>query len=741
MSRTGADRNLVFGNLAVQFHFITRERMAEALEAWAAEPSKSLCQVLFERAALDPETCRLIESLVDRQLNGPAPPPQVGADGPAGPRPPVEPFGTVQPSSARSVTVTHAGPPPGAGGRFRPLRRHARGGVGEVRVALDEELQREVALKELQPQFADHPESRERFVREAEITGYLEHPGVVPVYGLGWYPNGRPYYAMRFIRGETLRETIRRFHLGDGIGSDPGERLLARNRLLRRFVAVCETIHFAHSRNVVHRDIKPGNVMLGPFGETLVVDWGLAQYVGAPEPGSTVGWKSHPPLQDDRGETRPAGFVGTPQYASPEQAAEGSVGPASDVYSLGATLYTLLTNRGPVDGEAVPVILDRVRRGDFPAPSAVYPRVPKPLEAVCLKAMALRPSDRYPTARALGEDIERFLDNEPVRALSGGGGPYHHPIRVSVRGLDTPNSPNSVLFRSEPLTGPVLIGRQREETEAVFSVAHDGGLMRVVVAGFREDTTISRHQAVFEPQDAGKVLVRNPSPTDLRTRNQGVIGGGKEVVLSLPVELVFHSRLVFVEPAGGGLPSGLVPEDAGQRPVGLAPSDSLTLAHLPESDLDRWFRAVVSSTSHADRNDLFRETLRNVLGAIQLDLAEIVLRSGEEWVTQAIQPPEAVPSRVAKLRALGQLSVERRAVWYTPTTEEEGFMQPPTVEDMSGILAAPILGPDGAVVGAIYGERAVTSVPTKQQVRLESMFLSLVASLLAPRILTEPGRG
>src|SRR5262249_27467164 len=142
-----------------------------------------------------------------------------------------EPATTV-PAATRPATV-----------RYSRLREHAKGGLGEVFVALDEELQREVALKEIQDRFADDAQARVRFLREAEITGNLEHPGVVPVYGLGSYPDGRPYYAMRFIRGESMHDAIARFHQADQMPRrDPGERSLALRELLGRFVAVCQAV-------------------------------------------------------------------------------------------------------------------------------------------------------------------------------------------------------------------------------------------------------------------------------------------------------------------------------------------------------------------------------------------------------------------------------------------------------------------------------------------------------------------
>ncbi|MFM9194235.1 MAG: serine/threonine-protein kinase, partial [Planctomycetia bacterium] len=180
---------------------------------------------------------------------------------------------------------THAGPQPAAGGanapRFHVLRPHATGNLGEVFVAHDAELHREVALKQIQSGHAHDSESRRRFLVEAEITGRLEHPGIVPVYSLGTHADGRPYYAMRFIRGTSLLEAIDDLHAAVRGGAlDGEERSLRLRRLLRSFIVVCQTIHYAHGRGVLHRDIKPHNIMLGRHGETIVVDWGLAKSLG-----------------------------------------------------------------------------------------------------------------------------------------------------------------------------------------------------------------------------------------------------------------------------------------------------------------------------------------------------------------------------------------------------------------------------------------------------------------------------
>ena len=167
-----------------------------------------------------------------------------------------------------------------SGTRYRILRRHAKGGLGEVFVAEDQELHREVALKEIQAQHAHVPVCQTRFLLEAEITGRLEHPGIVPVYGFGCHSDGRPFYAMRLIHGESMEQAIARFHTDDQPGRDPGERILTFRQLLRRFLDACNAVAYAHSRGVLHRDLKPANIMLGKYGETLVVDWGLAKTVG-----------------------------------------------------------------------------------------------------------------------------------------------------------------------------------------------------------------------------------------------------------------------------------------------------------------------------------------------------------------------------------------------------------------------------------------------------------------------------
>ncbi len=275
-----------------------------------------------------------------------------------------------------------------AGGRYRVLHPHAQGGLGVVFVALDTELNREVALKQILDRHADDRTSRARFLLEAEVTGGLEHPGIVPVYGMGVYENGRPYYAMRFVRGDSLKEALGLFHAQSGASAatEPptreidrgatvrpmdsrGSRDLELRKLLRRFLDVCNAIDYAHSRGVLHRDIKPANIILGKHGETLVVDWGLAKATGKGH--VAAGERAMMPSSaSGSAETLPGSAMGTPAYMSPEQA-RGEIdqlGPRSDVYSLGATLYCLLTGAPPFQSEVLESVLRAVQDGNFPSP-------------------------------------------------------------------------------------------------------------------------------------------------------------------------------------------------------------------------------------------------------------------------------------------------------------------------------------------------------------------------------------
>jgi serine/threonine-protein kinase len=430
-------RDLLFGLLALQNGLINQVQLVAAFQAWTLDKARALADHLIALGHLNDAQRDVVAAMADLHVAKHGDVERSLAAIPAGRStqeslarlgdPDLEgTLAQVRSQSTRQdgdadadrTTSYSVGSATSDGLRFRVLRPHARGGLGAVFVALDNELHREVALKQILDSHADDPVSRQRFLLEAEVTGGLEHPGVVPVYGLGTYGDGRPYYAMRFIRGDSLKEAIDRFHKDQARKSDPGRRALELRKLLRRFTDVCNAIEYAHSRGVLHRDLKPGNIIVGKHGETLVVDWGLAKATGRTDPGVASGERALiPSSASGSAETVPGSALGTPAYMSPEQA-EGDIehlGPRSDVYSLGATLYYLLSGQPPLEGE-IGDVLRAVQRGEVPPPRQHDTTIDAALEAVCLKAMAHQPADRYPAPKALAEDIERWMADEPVAA-------------------------------------------------------------------------------------------------------------------------------------------------------------------------------------------------------------------------------------------------------------------------------------------------------------------------------------
>ena len=279
--------------------------------------------------------------------------------------------------------------------KYEIVRELATGGMGTVYLAEDRQLMREVAIKVLNASAADD-DSHRRMLREAHVIARLEHPGIVPVHDVGTLPDGRIYYAMKYVRGQRLDEYVRE------VGSIQ-ERL-------RKFQSVCDAVAFAHSHGVVHRDLKPQNIMIGSFGEVLVLDWGVAKITKNADASEAETLKVSPrqrPSEIDETTTQGT-VIGTRNYMSPEQArGETSlVDERSDVFSLGVVLYFLLTN------EPVPVQIG----GGFRRPRQFDSRISKQAEAVCLQAMAEDRSSRYATAKELSADVGRLLDGDSVSA-------------------------------------------------------------------------------------------------------------------------------------------------------------------------------------------------------------------------------------------------------------------------------------------------------------------------------------
>jgi WD40 repeat protein len=299
--------------------------------------------------------------------------------------------------------------------RYQQVGEHARGGLGRIVRALDRRLGRTVAVKEL----LRYDELHEaRFVREAMITARLEHPGIVPVHEAGRWPNGAPYYVMKLVEGRTLKELL---------AKTPQRR--ERLGLLSHVIAVADAVGYAHTKGVIHRDLKPSNVIVGAFGETVVVDWGLAldRRQHAPEPvapGAAAGSASTEPRPHSAAlpagsESRPStsgNVVGTPAYMAPEQARGEDVDERADVYAIGAVLYELLAGTAPHGDDTPRSVLDRLVAGPPVPLAAAAPGAPRELVDIVAKAMGRLRSDRYPNATALAEDLRRFQTGQLVSA-------------------------------------------------------------------------------------------------------------------------------------------------------------------------------------------------------------------------------------------------------------------------------------------------------------------------------------
>ena len=276
----------------------------------------------------------------------------------------------------------------------------ARGGLGRILKAYDRRLGRSVALKEL---IRTSPELTGRLLREALITAHLQHPSIVPVYEAGYWTTGAPFYAMKLVSGRSLQELI-----------EQARTLAERLALLPNMIAVVEAIAYAHSEGIIHRDLKPANVLVGAFGETVVVDWGLAKSL------SEAGDSSEPLPQyaGSRNDLTVLGSViGTPAYMAPEQARGAPADQRGDVYALGAMLYQLLAGAAPYAGESGERVLQRVSAGSAPRPlEELEPLVPPDLLTVVTKAMAPKAPERYPTAAQLAADLKRFQTGQLVSA-------------------------------------------------------------------------------------------------------------------------------------------------------------------------------------------------------------------------------------------------------------------------------------------------------------------------------------
>ncbi|MBW2704335.1 MAG: protein kinase [Deltaproteobacteria bacterium] len=441
-----AKTDLLFGVLGVQLGLLTPRQVMSAGAEWASDRERGLAERIEESGEVTPEICRMLKDMVADAIQAHGGDSEKTLQALGGDQAVLLSFGglshvTTVESAKRSegcpepstvdfeedmVTVTAEHP-----GRYNLCSKDAsqqpgdkdaaeigRGGIGRVLVAFDDHLGREVAIKELLPELA-LPDGQAasmqrmssvvvRFLREARITGQLEHPNIVPVYELGRRKDGSLYYSMKLVRGRTLSLAI-----ADCRG------LADRLKLLTHFSDICHAVAYAHSRGIIHRDIKPENVMLGEFGETVVLDWGLAKVRGQVDLRGTD-------LKEDllllrvtsSSKTEVGAIMGTPLYMSPEQAFGEieAIDERSDVWSLGAVLYEILTGQPPFEGTNSLEVLGKVMSGQLRPARSLCPELPPELGAIAEKALQKDQAARYQDARKLASEIEAYLTGDRVKA-------------------------------------------------------------------------------------------------------------------------------------------------------------------------------------------------------------------------------------------------------------------------------------------------------------------------------------
>jgi PAS domain S-box-containing protein len=418
------ERNLLFGVVALQADLIDVSQFIEACLLWTTRKNECLADLLLGRGWIEAADKAHVEYLLERKLRKyggdahaslAAVPNEIKRSLAALDDDDIERSLSGEAPSAKSplTTIDHV---PAQVERYRRLHLHATGGIGRVWLARDADLGRDVALKELRPERAENATLGSRFLQEAQITGQLEHPGIIPVYELVRARDGRqPFYTMRFVRGRTLSAAAREYHDKRSAGQADALGLLA---LLNAFVTVCNTVAYAHSRGVIHRDLKGQNVIIGDFGEVVVLDWGLAKLVGGPEAGADAPAVVLDEVGADSGHTVPGQALGTPAYMAPEQAAGrlDLINQRTDVYGLGAILYEILTGSPPFAGDTTEEVLRRVREEDPAPPWQIWPEVPPALGALCQRALAKQSANRPEAAVDLALAVQGWQEFERRKA-------------------------------------------------------------------------------------------------------------------------------------------------------------------------------------------------------------------------------------------------------------------------------------------------------------------------------------
>ncbi len=522
---TASTRGKLFAAFARRLEYVTDGQLSLACQAQRRDPSRGLVDILLAQGAIDARNRGLIEEAVESQLAAHAGdveacfaaihdkgwvPAVLFADGsdapmatgaPTGPEP-ASPVWEAGDADALTETVT-LGSYTSGGSRYELLERKFTGGMGEVWLARDRELNREVLLKQVLPQLAENVRNRGRFLLEARTGAILEHPGIVPVYDIGQHPGGQLFQVMRYFRPGSLHKKIAAYHLAHPDAIDE----LAFRTLLGHFATACRAIEFVHTRGILHLDIKPQNIVTGEFGETQIIDWGLAQITDADMlekvheesgnlgSGSARGDSVTPASREKSTATNvlPRGLRGTPAYAAPEQwkGDPKVLGVWTDVYGLGATLFEILASKAPFKVPS-PTIGEDVEIGNLHR--EMKPWAPPALRAICRKAMAVKPGDRYATAAALADDIDRFLADEPVAAWPD---PWRVRLWRLVKRHRTAVAAAGVLLATTTVAlaiGNVLVAQERDAKERARQEAvaqrdlaeRNAAMTRDVIADFIE---------------------------------------------------------------------------------------------------------------------------------------------------------------------------------------------------------------------------------------------------------------
>lgn len=443
------EQGLLFAVLAFEGELLNLAQLMAACRTWAADKTKPLADLLVERGWITPEDRQFVQKQVARKLAKHQNDPRATLNsvtrgdvcdvlkelGDADINQSLSSWPSVEPMLVETMTE-----PVEIGqvkSRYSWVSEVGRGGLGKVWLARDNDLAREVALKEIKPgKSAASREAIRRLFKEAQITGQLQHPNIVPVYEMN--RGDRPFYTMKLVKGETLSQAIKRHHKEFGVRGAPDDAFtpnhtlappaawvpydqsrmasqsinssLSMQRLMSVFLNVCDALAYAHSRGIIHRDLKPQNIVLGDYGEAIVLDWGLARKLDQKEDDAA----SVLFTEDAQTDATQAGSVlGSPPYMAPEQAAGQTelMDQRTDVYGLGAILFEILTDRAPhrkAESESIVAMLQRITAHETPHVRELDLSLPDELDTICAKAMAKSRDERYPSAQALKVALLEF---------------------------------------------------------------------------------------------------------------------------------------------------------------------------------------------------------------------------------------------------------------------------------------------------------------------------------------------